>query len=128
MNLEVIEDGMGTLNLILLIAGLITELNTYAAVRGSHQRYVAASRWVAISTAGLILALARGPILLLESNAWSTFVAFYFVLFWAWKLKRAIDEDNWFNNQLKRAKRGLKKLRERTSSLGARLLPSPTPA
>ena len=93
-----------------------------SAVRESHQKYVATTLAIVFYTAAVILKLVLVCMLLLlsRSDILYTFLAGLWMIFAvldARRLYRVLksDDDNWFNSQYGKLKRGVKNLRSKLS-------------
>ena len=94
------------------------------AVKGSRARYVA-STWAMASAAGVvILLLIKAGVDAMAQDYASAFVSGFIAAVWIWwAIKGLLDDDNWFNDQWKRLKRGFKNLQQRLANISP--LPSP---
>jgi hypothetical protein len=94
------------------------------AVPGTHKKYVATSLLVVVIGFQSLLFMTMAVIRLLLDQQVSAGIDFVCSAIWAWWCWRLLhDSDNWFNNQYKKLKRGLKNLRSRLQ-----FIPSPAPA
>ncbi len=96
-------------------------------IKGSHQRYVAATLEAGCELGVMLTLLVISVINAAQQDFMFAGVAMA-LFFWRlwWFLKSFNDDDHWFNDQWKRMKRDLKKLRQRLAN--ASPLPMPSPA
>lgn len=98
------------------------------SVLGTRVRYEAATMVVATALAITVLCFVLGVIDVVRADHLAAGMDAIFMLVWlAVTIHNFYDDDNWFNNQWKRLKRGLKSLRRRLTTVKLpRPLPSPT--
>ncbi len=112
--------------LVCMAINLMFLIRRDRAVLGSHQRYVATTWIIATDIMVILSLLASSVIYFMQENLLGAGWDLVIVWIWVWSLKRFFDDDNWFNDQWKRLKRGIKKLRERIARATPSPLPSPT--
>jgi len=127
MLLEQLEMMIGGAGAVVTFPYLITFWLTVRSVSGTRLRYVATS-WLIGLGALLALIFAVWAVLdLMLENYQGTGLNVMLTIAMAWSTKRVINNsDNWFNDQWKRLKRGLKKLKRRLASTAP--VPAPSPA
>lgn len=96
-----------------------------ASVRGTHPRYVAST--IECLSAALIAFMTLVMLVdsLRKGDPLNSSILFAVFCYWVVETARAFDDDNWFNNQWKRLKRGFKNLRIRLALKPMRPLPLP---
>jgi hypothetical protein len=109
----------------LVIISFLNSQRRLSAVPGSHQRYVAATVGVLCYFALFVAAVCVCVIAWMLSYYESVVLYALLALLQLLLLKRCWNDDNWFNDQWKRLKRGFKKLRQRITSASPLPLPSP---
>lgn len=112
---------------LLLLLLLFTQYFEYLrAARNTHVRYWAAT-WcltlsgliIAINAIGLVFGMVFHP-----STAWTWVVNMLVGAYYLYLVTKSGD-DNWFNDQWKKLKRGIKQLKSRLKKLGQSLQPRP---
>ncbi len=110
-----------------MVGSAVFDVQKYLYAKGTHARYVMASL-KRVCDIGVIIAL---PVLAGLAAAQQSYVvagiagSFFLINLWLF-IQRFDDDDHWFNDQWKRLKRGIKKLRQNLASTN--VLPSPSPA
>ena len=117
MSLEMIESALGLL--IIPIAGVHTlvYLRAAFAVKGTRVHYTHLSLTIAFFGLQALIAFARAVLSVAIGEYGATGIQLLLAvvyIFYAWKLSK--DGGNWFNDQFKRLKRGLKKLRQQLAN------------
>lgn len=94
-------------------------------IRGSHARYITSTIMVGCAALTTISAFIGGIISAVQGDYLDVGIKVVLTVIWAWITKKAYNDDNWFNDQWKRLKRGVKRLRRRIAALLPTPLPSP---
>ncbi|HWT40930.1 MAG TPA: hypothetical protein VN081_06755 [Dongiaceae bacterium] len=95
------------------------------AVRGSIAHHKASTQMIVSIIAVTVCTIAEVFIAILQKDIVTASTDFVVAVFWVWINKEHFDDDNWFNDQWKRLKRGFKKLRQRLATGIPLPLPSP---
>lgn len=99
------------------------------AIRGSHQRYVAASLAVMSSAAVTLTHVVFVAMHIANSElGWAVFFAFFGIRWYYWFQEALRDNDNWFNDQFKRLKKKWRKLRSWRPHIPRIASPRPAPS
>lgn len=127
MLLDILGKVANSLILPVIVISLWASIQKRTAVPGSRVRYVASTLLVGSEIALLILSFVQGVADFSQGDYPGAGINAFFVLVWIWNLMQDFDDDNWFNDQRKRLKRGFKALRRRLTTVRLpRPLPSPT--
>jgi len=111
--------------ILLIVARAILAYYRNRAVPGSRQKYVLTTWLIPATTLVLLASAALGTIRLnqeeyLGAAFWATFVIESLIRLWSY-----FNDDNWFNDQLKKFKQGLKNFGRQVQSAFS---PKPAPA
>lgn len=112
---------------ILVIGELLFYVLKIRAVKGTRQRYIAATMEIGCSLGVIVTLLIWAVVDVATKDIFGAGFSITLAAIRTWQFLRHFDDDdNWFNDQLKLLKRGVKKLRRRIASLSP--LPSPSSA
>lgn len=110
--------------LVVSTVWLVVSIMQMKAVRGSRQRYVLTTWAITLVALVVLLELVVIVINLKQGLYFSAGTRAAVALLYMYLSRHFFHDDNWFNNQYKRLKRGLKNLGERLSHMFS---PSPMP-
>lgn len=127
--LEVIYNIAGFVYTSSLLSWIAAVIIRRRAVPGTRIRYIASS-WAVGGAAGIAMSSpVLGVIYLMRGEYFMAGLDAFLTVYWTWQVYREFNnEDNWFNDQWKKFKRGMKKLRQKLSALKPSSLPSPLPS
>ena len=111
--------------LALSVGNIMTSIRRNQSVKGSYPRYVAASWFLVTGIAVIGVTFAKAALYVATGEYVAAGFQLALVGLWVWIIRSQSDEDNWFNSQWKRLKKGVKALRQRIASLAPSPLPSP---
>lgn len=111
---------LGLTMMDILVSGL-----QRAAIPGSYKKYQLTTLLIAMISLKILGGISIVILSLILDNAFTAGIWVFIVAVDIWDLKKLFNDDNWFNNQYKRLKRGLKNLQTRLSMLAS---PMPAPA
>lgn len=86
------------------------------AVHGSYERYAASTQVVFAAAAGCVSSFALGFLLSLGEVRIIGIMFSASGFIWVYRLKDALDDDNWFNNQRERLGNSIRRFGERLAS------------
>lgn len=109
--LTTIDAGLGVLLLTGLVLYIFWRPRQLLAIRGSYERYKATTVCVVASSAVVISEAGISALAAFEQDFFRCFMSALVGIFWLFILISLVRDDNWFNDQFKRLKKGWKKLR-----------------
>ena len=123
MSIAILIAVIAALMYITVFTHLVSFFLRNSYIPGSYRRYIANSLMLATSGINFVIGVILGGLYFAIGDYIAAGVFSLGSLGWLWVIKKDKDEDNWFNDQWKRLKRGLKNLRQRLATTSP--LPSP---
>lgn len=127
MSFDLAHAGVNAIVWIMLAVGVVSRLLRISAVRGSHQRHVYGSLHILAYGLIAVFRLADAVLYSIEGEFSRASMNLVTVPIWVLLIVLGWDDDNWFNGQLKRLKKGIKKLRSWRPRVPQVVVPSPSP-
>jgi len=127
MFLQVLDFAMSIVRLAFVIVYVIASIRVSQTVQGSYPRYAASTVRIVAAIGVVITSLGKGSLSIMLEQPISFGLDALLLIIYVWLAYRAYnDDDNWFNKQGKRLRRGIKRLRQRLANTAPLPLPSPT--
>ena len=127
MFLQVLDFAMSLILVVFLAVFVFASAKRAKAVKGTHLRYVLSTARLAATIGIAVVFFCRGVVHMVLAEPVAAGVDAFAGIMYAWLAYRAYGEDdNWFNKQGKRLRRGIKRLRQRLANTAPLPLPSPT--
>lgn len=117
MSLEMIQSALGLLIVPIGVVHFLVLLRAAFAVKGTRVRYIYLSLTIAFFGLQALIAFTRAVLFVAIGEYGTAGIQLLLAVmytFYTWKFLG--DGDNWFNDQFKRLKRGIKKLRQQLAN------------